>query len=71
MFYQHGGPTLYWCSLDGLVLQHQGYKVDKVSASQPRDRGFESHSDHDHDSSYDTSTGWFQEADSRVINISC
>ena len=37
--------------------------MDKVSASQPRD--------HDHDSSYDTITGWFQEADSRVINISC
>ena len=31
----------------------------KVSASQPRDRGFEHHTGHDHDSSYDTSTGWF------------
>ena len=47
--------------------------MDKVSASQHRDRGFESHSGttHDHDSSYDTSTGWFQEADSIVIEISC
>ena len=45
--------------------------MDKVSASQPRDRGFEPHTGHDHDSSYDTSTGWFQEMDSRVINISC
>ena len=26
---------------------------------------------HNHDSSYDTSTGWFQEADSSVIYISC
>ena len=25
------------------------------------------HMGHDHDSSYDTSTGWLQEADSRVI----
>ena len=31
--------------------------MDKVSASQPRDRGFEPHTGHDHDSSYDTSTG--------------
>ena len=37
--------------------------MDKVSASQPLNRGFELHMDHDHDSSYDTSTGWFQEAD--------
>ena len=33
--------------------------IDKVSASQPLDRGFEPHTDYDHDSSYDTSTGWF------------
>ena len=31
----------------------------KVSASQPRHHGFQSHSGHDHDSSYGTSTGWF------------
>ena len=37
--------------------------MDKVSASQPRDRGFVSHTGHDHDFSYDTSTGWFQKAD--------
>ena len=30
-----------------------------VSASQPRDRGYEPHTGHDHYSSYDTSTGWF------------
>ena len=41
--------------------------MNKESASQPRDRGFEPHTGHDHDSSYDTSTGWFQEADTRVI----
>ena len=29
--------------------------MDKVSALQPRDRGFESHTVHDHDSSYDNS----------------
>ena len=45
--------------------------MDKVSTSQPRDRGFEPHTGHDNDSSYDSSTGWFQEADSRVINLSC
>ena len=45
--------------------------IDNVSASQPWDRGFEPHTGDDHESSYDTSTGWFQEADSRVINISC
>ena len=45
--------------------------MDKVSASQPRDHGFEPHSGHDHDTSYDTSTGWFHEADSRTILISC
>ena len=38
--------------------------MDKVSALQPQDRGFVPHTAHDHDSSYDTSTGWFQEADS-------
>ena len=54
------------------VSMYQGEHglMDKVSTSQPRDRGFEPHTGHDHDSSYDTSTGWFQEADSRVINIS-
>ena len=41
--------------------------MDKVSASQPRDPRFERHTGEDHDSSYDTSTGWFQEANSRVI----
>ena len=45
--------------------------MDKVSAAQPRDGGSEPHTGHDHDSPYDTSTGWFKEADSRVINISC
>ena len=36
----------------------------KVSASQPRNPGFESHTDHDHESSYDTNSGWFKEEDS-------
>ena len=42
-----------------------GGLMDKVSASQTRDRGLEPHTGHDHDSSYDTSSGWFQETDSR------
>ena len=50
---------------------YSGGLMDKVSASQPQNHGFEPHTGHDHDSSYDTSTGWFQEADTRVINISC
>ena len=29
--------------------------MDKVSVSQPRSRGFESHTGHGHDSLYDTS----------------
>ena len=41
--------------------------MDKMSASQPRALGFELHTGHDHDSSYDTSTCSFQEADSRMI----
>ena len=41
--------------------------MDKVSASHPPDRGFKLHTGHDHDSSYDISTGWFQEADLRMI----
>ena len=39
--------------------------MDKVSALQPQGHGFEAHMGHDHDSSYDTSTDWFQEADSK------
>ena len=40
--------------------------MGKVFASQPRYYGLEpqSHTGHDHDSSYDTSTGWFEETDS-------
>ena len=45
--------------------------MDKLSASQPQDHGFEPHTGQDHDYSYNTSTGWFQEADSKVIEISC
>ena len=59
-----------------MFREHFGCKgreglMEKVFASQPWDRGFEPHTGHDHDSSYDISTGWFQEDDSRVINISC
>ena len=35
-----------------------GDLMDKVSASQPRDRGFEPHTCHDHYFSFDTSTAW-------------
>ena len=45
--------------------------MDKVSTSQPCDHGFEPHTIDKNDSLHDTSTGWFQEADSRVIHITC
>ena len=41
--------------------------MDKVSASQSQDRLFEPYASPDQDSSYDTSAGWFLEADSRVV----
>jgi hypothetical protein len=43
--------------------------VVKVSASQPRDHGFEPYSVHIRVRSYDTSTCWFQEADSKVQEL--
>ena len=41
--------------------------MDKLSASQTGHRGFEPHMGHNHDSSYDTNTGWFQEVDLRIF----
>ena len=41
-------------------MKGSGGLMDQVSASQPRDHGFEPHIGHDHDSIYDTSTVWFQ-----------
>ena len=49
------------------VLKGNSGLIDKMSASQPEDHGFEPHTGHDHDSSYDTSTGWFQKADLKVM----
>ena len=46
--------------------EESGGLMNKVYTSQPRNRGFESHTGHGYESSYDTSTGWFQEADLRV-----
>ena len=43
--------------------------MDKVFASQHRDRGFEPHTVHDQDSSYDTSTGLFREAESDLNKL--
>ena len=48
-------------------VKGNGCVMAKVSASPPRDRGFEPQMGHDHDSSFGTSTGWFQEADWRMI----
>ena len=53
---------------DILSAKGDGGQV-KVSASQPR--VVDSTQGHNNDSSYDTSIGWFQEADSRVIYLSC
>jgi hypothetical protein len=52
-------------------LKGSGGLVVKVSASHPRAHWFEPYSGHNHVSSYETSTGWFQEPDSKVITISC
>ena len=41
--------------------------MDKVFNLQPQDRGFEPYTGHDHDSSYDIRTGWFQQAEWRVF----
>ena len=41
----------------------------KMSVSQPRGRRLEPYLSQ-YDSSYDTSTGWLQEADSRMIYLS-
>ena len=48
-----------------ILFKWSGGLIDKMSDSLPWDCGFEHHTGRDHDSSYDTSTGWFQEADSR------
>jgi hypothetical protein len=47
-----------------------GGLVVKVSSSQARYHELEPLSGQDHFSSFDTSTGWFQETDSKVIKIS-
>ena len=41
-------------------MTHKGRDglVAEVSASRPKDRGFEPHQGHDHVSPEDTSTGW-------------
>jgi hypothetical protein len=54
-----------------LTLKGDGGLVVKVSASQPRDHGFEPYTTPDHVYSHDIKTGRFEKADSTVINISC
>ena len=61
----HKSATIIDCIIH--VLEGSDGLIDKVSASQPRDRGFEPYTGHDHDSSYDTSAGWFQEVGLKVI----
>ena len=63
-------PT-FTSPLQWLLYKMSGDLMVKVPVWQPRDRGLEPHMDNDHDSSYDMSTGWFQESDLRVILISC
>ena len=41
--------------------------MDRVSASQPLDGEFEPHMGNDHNASFDISTGWVLESDSRLI----
>ena len=46
--------------IKGKYIKGSSGLMVKVSASQPRDGEFKPHTGYDHDSSYDTSTGWFQ-----------
>ena len=59
--------SFYFLKKVTIVQKRSGGLMDNVSASQPQDLGFEPHMGHDHDSSYDTSTGWLQEANPGVI----
>ena len=54
-----------------LNIKESGWRVVKVSASRSRGRGFEYYIGSRYDSSNGTSTGWFQEADSRAIYLCC
>ena len=56
LLYQHICIHVVCCDVLHVYKGSDGI-MDKVSASQPRDRGFEPHMGHDHYSSYDTSTG--------------
>ena len=57
-----------WCyATQSVQIKESGGLMVMASASQPRDLRFEHHKDHEGDSSYDTSTGWFQESNSRVL----
>jgi hypothetical protein len=53
------------------MVKKSGGLVVKVSASKPRDYGFEPLSGHNLVSLHDTNTSWFQEVDLKVINKSC
>jgi hypothetical protein len=52
-----------------MLLKINGGLMVKVSVSQPIDQL--TYLVQDHICSYDASTGWFQEADSKVIDICC
>ena len=54
-------------SVKDIEFKGSGGLIYKVSSSKPRNRWFEQHMGHNQDSSYDTSTGRFQDADLRMI----
>ena len=67
----HSSKVIYDCvwwswdkNLSSCESEQDHWELVKVSVSQ----GVVGH---DHDSSYDTSTGWLKEADSRVIYLLC
>ena len=63
----HWIVILFWMVMTSCKVG--GGLMDKVSASQPRKHGFQPHTGHNHDSSYVTSSVWFQEMDSMIKMI--
>ena len=56
--------TIIWLNITiPLISLNKGAdgQMNKVSASQPWDPGFEPLTGHNHDSPYGNSTGWYQE----------
>ena len=62
-------PTITEFEIVLITKKVVGGLTVKLSAFYPRDPGFELHMGHDHVSSQDTNTDWFEETDLRLIQI--